>query len=205
MHATERQKWNTRHLAGEALASLYREIEPKRRHEINDTMVAAAARVGSTAAWFEHVWGRFGVALEACHSDQRLDIVIARLDWQVLREAVEENPALLTMIAKNGPLPDDLGPAGGSGAIEARMVDADAHRRIDPGAIAAHRLDQPIQHEPRRRRPARERGAVSARARDGSTNGRGRALPVHLGQQHQALVAGTRGRPALSPRRYEQG
>jgi hypothetical protein len=113
MQSSERQKWNTRHLAGAALAGLWKQIEPRRRHELNDTMVAAAARVDSTAAWFDHVFGRFGVALESCFaegSERRIDVVIARLNWAVLREAVEENPALLTMIAKEGPLPADMAP-----------------------------------------------------------------------------------------------
>lgn len=114
MQASERQKWNVRHMAGSVLAGLWKRVEPQRRHEMNDTMVAAAARVSTTAAWFDHVFGRFGIALEDCQSgdsNERMDVLIARLPWAPLREAVEENPALITMIAKEGPLPADLAPA----------------------------------------------------------------------------------------------
>lgn len=118
MRATERTKWNARHQAGAILSGLYRKTEPQRRREFNDTMLAAAARADTTATWFALVFGRFGIALEDCYIDTnlhttgpRLDAVMAGLRWPVLREAVEENPALVTMIAKEGPLPVELAPA----------------------------------------------------------------------------------------------
>lgn len=121
MQATERQKWEARHLAGAILSGVYAKIEPKRRHELNDAMLAGAVRMNSVAGWFDHVCSRFGsdVQLQDCWVDhnrfgekysKRIDALISGLSWDVLRESVEENPALITMIAKDGPLPEELAP-----------------------------------------------------------------------------------------------
>jgi hypothetical protein len=118
MHITERQKWDTRHLAGAVLSGIVRKIDGGRRHELNDTMIAAAARMDTVAGWLAHVCGRFGVALEdVCIAgpfrdahEERIDVLVARLQWDALREVVEENPALLTLIARDGPLPSDMRP-----------------------------------------------------------------------------------------------
>jgi hypothetical protein len=112
MRSTEREKWDVRHKAGTILGAIYAKIEGQRRRELSDTMLAAAARADSVPAWFSHVCGRFGVHLEECAfaGRERIDATMATIKWSVLREAVEENPALLTIIAKEGPLPEDLAP-----------------------------------------------------------------------------------------------
>lgn len=118
MHITERQKWDTKHLAGAVLSGMLRKIDGKRRHELNDTMIAAAFRCDSVAGWLEHVAGRFDIHLEDVYvTDEfrgdyagRIDALVARLQWDALREVVEENPGLLTIIAREGPLPDEYRP-----------------------------------------------------------------------------------------------
>jgi hypothetical protein len=118
MYITERQKWDTRHIAGAVLSGMLRKIDGKRRHEVNDTMVAAAARMDSVAGWLTHVAGRFDINLEEVYVTEqfrneysgRLDVLVAKMQWDALREVVEENPALVTLIARDGPLPDDLRP-----------------------------------------------------------------------------------------------
>jgi len=131
MQASEREKWDARHVAGVVLGAIYAKVDPQRRHEMSDTMAAAAARADSVPSWFSHVAGRFDIALEDCwmgerdrqaYGTARLDVLVARLRWPILREAVEENPSLLTMIAKEGPLPDELAPTAEIQAREPWMM-----------------------------------------------------------------------------------
>ncbi len=117
MQITERMKWDVRHQIGAVMSGIYAKIEPDRKQELNDQMLAGAYYAGTTNAWIQYLCARFDVDLSEVWIDERVwgtservDSVLQRTDWHVLKAAVEEIPSLIKMLAKQGPLPPEYAP-----------------------------------------------------------------------------------------------